>query len=260
MCVALSMSGRSQQRQSRKRGPPCDFSFSERNIRDLSITALHQSRPEFVLRKSRLYQDFTGTRLAPGPACNLDNRLRHTLATAKIGTEQTLVRIHDADQRQVGEVMPLRQHLCADKNIRVTGCRVLQGFLHSAFALCAIAVNSADDGIGKATFQRFFDSLSTLAKRFDRFIALIANFVERPANAAVMTPKLLAPGMYGEPRIAAVATSDVSAAITDQCRRKTTTIQKYQNLVSGTQVLCDRCSQRLADTVCGRRSNCVDKV
>jgi len=101
------VSRRAQQCQARKGRPARELAFAECNVRYFAIATIDQGSPETVIREGGLDEYFTGPVFTARPPGNLNDGLRHTLATSKVGAEQSLVGIHDTDECQIRKMMSL---------------------------------------------------------------------------------------------------------------------------------------------------------
>ena len=70
-----------------------------------------------MLRLERLHQHPPAARPAARPARHLGEQLERPLGGAEVGHVQADVRVDDADQRHVGEVQPLGDHLRAEQDV-----------------------------------------------------------------------------------------------------------------------------------------------
>ena len=104
---------RPQQGQKRIRRQNCGLAFRKRRIGEGGVAAGQERLQERMARLMGLQQNFTGAFTTPGPSRYLSDQLPHTLWSAEIRGEKALVHVHDSRQRDIGEVMALRQHLCA---------------------------------------------------------------------------------------------------------------------------------------------------
>src|SRR5260370_22145878 len=64
-----------------------------------------------MIRMISLNQDVTGTVTTPRAAGHLSNQLKRSFGRAKVRQLQTRINRDDADQRHVGKIVALREHL-----------------------------------------------------------------------------------------------------------------------------------------------------
>ena len=90
----------------------------------------------------RLNQHLARSICAAGPSGHLHDCLRQTFTRAKIGAEQSLVCIEHDDQRDIGKVVPLREHLRPDQNVHFPAIDSREDSLEIAFAAYTVTVQS----------------------------------------------------------------------------------------------------------------------
>ena len=210
--------------------------MSQRLLGHALVAALHQGFPERVPRKRRLDQHLARALGAPRAPGDLDDGLCHALGAPKVGAEQSLVRVQDAHQRQVREVVPFRQHLRADQDVRFALPREIERVDHGAALLRAVAVDTHDVRGREAPAQRILQPFGAFAQRPDDLAALAALLVERPRVAAMMAAQLPLLCMHRQARVAAVALGDVAATRTDQCGREPAAVEEHEDLAAGVDV------------------------
>ena len=121
-----------------------------------------------------LDQHLAGAAAAAGAAGDLHDGLREPLGGAKVGAEQSLVRIEHHDQRHVLEVMALGDHLRADQDARRTAVDAVHGRVHVRPAAHDVAVHAHQRRLREQFAQRLLDPLGALADRAHREAALRA--------------------------------------------------------------------------------------
>ena len=199
-------------------------------------------------RKRGLDQYFAPPALATRAAGNLHDRLCQAFVGAKVGAEQTLVGVDDADQRQFREVVAFRQHLGTDQDVGLTFDGLGQSRPHRAFRLGAVAVDTPHPAPRKPCVQRSLQPLGAGAERPDLGAALATGRIQGSAGTAVMTPEPGFAGMDGHPRVAACTFGDVAAGGADQRRREAPPVQVQKCLSTGREMPLDRIGQYLAQT------------
>src|SRR3569833_1579107 len=139
--------------------------FGEGGGGEARIPFTEQGAQQRVVGMMGLDQYFARVFGAAGTSRDLSDELRKTLAHAKIDTEETLFGIQDGSERDLGEVMTLRQHLRAKQKRELAALRLVEQLLQRAFASGAVAV-AAGDGVIRETFaQHLLDALRAVAER-----------------------------------------------------------------------------------------------
>ena len=138
-------------------------------------------------------------------------------------------------------------------------CGDLECLVQGTFAPRAVAVDPPDCSVGKSGVERIFESLCTLAEWFDDFTAFVTAFDQGSAGTAVVAAQLPAARVHGESRITALAASDVSAAVADQYRGKSSPVKEDQNLTTGVEVFANGLGQGFADSIRCWRAHRVDE-
>ncbi len=195
--------------------------------------------------EARLNDNLALPLFAAGAAGDLNETLRQAFARSKIGSEKSLIRIDDTDQREVGKMMAFRQHLRADENLCFTYCRQCQRLAHRIFEAGAIAVDARNRSVRKMMTERLLQPFRSLAQRSKLSAAQWTLGLQRPAGAAVMTKKPGLAGMYCHSCIAPPAFRYVAAVRTYQRRRESPPVEKHENLAACLKVFIDRVEQRL---------------
>src|SRR3569623_3459715 len=176
---------------------------------------------------------------AAGTSRDLSDELRKTLARAEVDAEETLIGIQDGSERDLGEVMTLREHLRADQNRVFAALRLVAQLLQRAFASGAVAVDAGDGVIRKTFAQHLLDALRAVAERPQLFTATgWAVRLRLLLGAAVVAAQASLRGVKDQMRIAAPAARDPAAIETEQRRRIAAAIQEQEHLLAARQVLC----------------------
>src|SRR5690554_4472225 len=98
-----------------------------------------------VLRGVGLNDDLSGAVGAAGAAGDLGEKLEGALGGAEVREVEAHVREHDADQRDVGEVVAFGDHLGADEDVDLASTKAAQKLLE-ARAAAGVAVEAGDAG------------------------------------------------------------------------------------------------------------------
>src|SRR5690554_6202975 len=95
-----------------------------------------------MLWMARLDDHLAAALGATRAAGDLGDQLCQTLRSAKVATEQALVRIEDADQADIRKVVALGQHLGAEQNMPLAASRLVQQASHGTLATGAVPVDA----------------------------------------------------------------------------------------------------------------------
>ena len=87
-------------------------------------------------------------------------------------------------------MVSLGQHLCPDQQSHFTPIYFIQRVFQRAAPPHGIAIDARHRHPGKQLFERFLDTLRTLADRLDRFAAVRTGFRQGLPGAAVMAMQL----------------------------------------------------------------------
>src|SRR3569833_881367 len=164
---------------------------------------------------------------AAGTSRDLSDELRKTLARAEVDAEETLIGIQDGSERDLGEVMTLRQHLRADQNRVLAALRLVEQLLQRAFASGAVAVDAGDGVIRKTFAQHLLAALRAVAER-SQLIAVTgwAVRLRLMLGAAVVAAQASLRGGIDQMRVAAPAARDPAAIVAEQRLRIAAAIQE----------------------------------
>ena len=174
-------------------------------------------------------------------------------AGAEVGSEQALVSVENTDQSDIGQIVPLGEHLRAEQNLPFAGAHVFHQCIERAAPPGAVAVDAQYFRVGKALTQRFLQAFGALSER-----AQIAAAAFRAGGwyghlrFAVMAAQQLAGAMHDHAGIAARTGGD-PAAVLAQRRRVTTPVEEQQYLVAARQVGGDGVA-RVPERPCRARS------
>ena len=92
-------------------------------------------------------------------------------AGAEIRQVQGQVGVDDADQRDVGEMQSLGDHLRAEQDIDLAGAKIAQDAAVIFLALQRVGIHAHDAGVGKELVQGVFDFLRAQAGVADGRVA-----------------------------------------------------------------------------------------
>jgi hypothetical protein len=113
--------------------------------------------------------------------------LREALGGAKVGREQALISVENADQRDGRKMMALGQHLGADQDVGTTVARRCKMLVERASAARAVAVHAQHGVIREQRREIRLDALGTDTERQQLTIrTLPARGRRRSFAAAVM--------------------------------------------------------------------------
>src|SRR5690349_14866142 len=120
-----------------------------------------------VMRMIGLNEYSAGAIATSGAAGNLSNQLKSSFCGTKIRQRQPGVDRDYAHERDVREIVTLREHLRADQQIQLAFFKVKQGLFEFAPAGLRVAIDAADPQIRKALVQQFFDLFRAFADVID---------------------------------------------------------------------------------------------
>src|SRR5258708_14399470 len=214
----------------------------QRDKRRISVIApvanLFVKEPSIVLRTRMaqrvmvgmisLDQNASGKIAATGATRDLGNQRKGALGGAKVRQSQSGINRHDADQRDVGKVVSLRQHLRPHQQIDLAFSEIEQRRFEFMTALFGVAIDAADAQLRKALAQEFFDLFGAFTYVIDelagangalrrRALVMIAIVADQRAIALVIseghvavgtTDRLAAGAAQNEARVAAAVEHD----------------------------------------------------
>ena len=197
---------------------------------------------------------------AAGAAADLHDQLEQALARAEIGAVQSLVGVQDSHQRDIGEVVPLGQHLGSDQKIGLTLVDAAQLFLECAAARGAVAVNAFDACLWEKFLQRPFHPLRALAKRVQIPAlaggATVRHFLFR---AAMMAQQFLFPVVQCQLCVATLAGGDPATVETHPHRREAAAVQEQNALLVFFEPVRQRLAQRQRQSFAGLEAAHVEQ-
>ena len=109
--------------------------------------------------RERLHQHFASQRSTSRAAGYLRQKLKSPFRRAEIGNVQSHVGIHHADQRDVGEVKPLGDHLRAQENVDQTATKGVEDAAVAARPAHRITVHPANDVSGELLLDLYLQLL-----------------------------------------------------------------------------------------------------
>ena len=147
--------------------------------------------------------------MAPGTSGHLHDQLCHALGGAKIGAEQAMVRIEDADQRDIGEMVALGEHLGTEQQPGMATACSLQQRIERTLAPRGITVDTQYLYIREMPGQCLFNPFRALALRVQvAALTFRAVAVERALAATVVTMQAVVAPVPGEVRITLPSTTN----------------------------------------------------
>src|ERR1035437_353370 len=100
-------------------------------------------------RRERLHKNFAFHIAATGATGDLREKLEGAFARSKIRLMQRGVRVNDADERDVREMQPFRDHLRADENVNFARTKIAEDVAVIVLALHRVGVHALDTRLGK---------------------------------------------------------------------------------------------------------------
>src|SRR5205085_2828825 len=169
--------------------------------------------------------------------------------------------VEHADEREVGEVMALRQDLRADQDVAFASADLRQRARQLATAASSIAVDPHDARARKAGRERLLDALRTPAHGLEIDVATRrAAARNRLLGAAVMAVQASIRGVEHEPSSAALAARVPAARLARQDRRIAAPVDENQALLAPSEALRNRFEHRRAEALLDRRSAHVHRT
>ncbi len=200
-----------------------------------------------------LDQHFARLHTASRTTCDLHECLRKPFRTAEVGAEQALIGVQHDDQRYIGEVVALGDHLGPDEDPCLAGRHAFHGGFHVAAPPDHISIEPDERYAGKHCFQRLLDALGALSDGLHDKTALWATRWQWFVGAAVMTPQTACGEVHGHACVAFLARRDPTTRCAQQRWRVASAIEKYQHLTVFVQVALHRLNR-------GRRDSRLDGV
>ena len=205
---------------------------------------LDERRVERMLGELRLDQHFARQFGAAGAAGDLHQLGKQALGCAAVGGEQRGIGTERTDQRQLGEVVPLGQHLRADEDVGLAGVNLLDEDFPLFPALGGIAVDAQDARLRKTFGKNGFDALRAAPERLDVLIAAGRASARHAAlEAAVMTTQAPVGEMQNEIGSAARAMRNPAARGAGQHRRIAAPVEEDEALFAALEPLPDGAQQ-----------------
>ena len=162
---------------------------------------------------------------------DLNDDLRRALWSAVVTGKQSPVGVDYRGQCYRREVMPFRQHLCANQDRWLACANDVKALLKPILAPGDIAIDAQNRCLGKCALQRFFNALGADSPLQQvRGVALRTGAWYRLARVAVMTQQLQGLPMQGQTHVAVSAFGDPSAALALQSGCKASAIQEHEGL------------------------------
>src|SRR5207244_2753041 len=122
-----------------------------------------------------LYEDAPGRLAAPRAPGHLDEELERALRRAKIGDRERSVRADDADERDVRQIVPLRDHLRADEDVDLARTDAREDLLH-VLAARDVAIEPRDPRLRERARERLLELLRAEALEGNRIrVAFVAS-------------------------------------------------------------------------------------
>src|SRR5205085_8872351 len=181
-----------------------------------------------VLRVICLNQDATGQSASARAPCDLRDELERSLRGAEVWQRKPRVNRDDADERDVREVVPLRNHLRADEHVEFARGETQDGLLVDGAARGRVAVEARDAESGGACAQNFFYLLRALADGvYELTGARGARFGHAAAQVAVVADEASLAAMIRQGHVAVRTVDALAARAAQDEARIAAAVQKY---------------------------------
>ena len=100
--------------------------------------------------RERLHKDFAFDVAAPGAPGHLGEELEGPFTRPEIGEVcRARVGVDDADERDVGKMEALGNHLGADEDVNFAGAEIAEDAAEIVLALQGVGIHALDAGFGK---------------------------------------------------------------------------------------------------------------
>ena len=197
-----------------------------------------------MLRLVSLNNHPSGIVRAPCPARDLRNQLERPLRAAVIGQVQRHIRRDHADQRNLREIQPLRDHLCADHHVRLARSEPPEQLFVRVLFTGGVHVHAHRPRIRKKAIHLFLDLLRARAEILDiPSFAFGASHRRKHLIAAVMAFQQIFGLVIRHRHIALRAFNDVSARAAGHERRMPAAIDEQHCLLARVQTIAQRRSE-----------------
>src|SRR5262249_17027323 len=196
------------------------------------IVLLLRVLKRIVFGMVRLNEDFAGTGSAAGSARNLREQLKRAFRRSKVRHTETRIDRDHGHKSHVGEIVPFCDHLRAYENV-YDSCREVsyQPLVASAPAR-GVAIQTGDIRFGKLLLDQRFELLGAFADVVDVLpVAGGAELRHARLIVAIVADQTIDVAMICERDVAIATTDRQTATSTDQKRRISAPIEKYDRLL-----------------------------
>ena len=168
------------------------FALGELRFGEAGVVVADQRLEHRVPGVARLHQHFARLLAAAGTAADLRERGKKPFRGTVVRRQQCAVRIEDADQRQVREVVPFGEQLRAHQDVAFAAADAFQRAREFAAAADAVAVDAQDARLREQRGQRLLDPLGAAPERPEIDVAAgRASVRDRLLRTAVMTAQVI---------------------------------------------------------------------
>ncbi len=189
-------------------------------------------------RRESLHHDLAGAVAPPGPARHLHDQLEGALVGTEIRHVHRQVRVDETDERDVGKIQPLADHLGADEHIDLTGPEIAENLSEAVFLAHCVRVHPFQPGARQHPAHRFLDALGAESAPADVRRGTCRTNCRRPALlAAQMAFQGFVGAMVGHRHAAMRALLDVSALPALHARRVTAAVDEQDDLFPSLKAL-----------------------
>ena len=198
-----------------------------------------------IVWMARLYQDAPGFRRTTRATGDLDQQLGRAFRCSEVRIQQSMVCIENADKRHIRQVMPLGQHLRADKYRGITLMDTVERAVKASLSACRVPIDPDDRYLRKDLCNCLLEALGSLAKKYQRLLSATFRTFHGPGLlvSAVVTPEPRGLAVPRHARIAMPAFGDPAACMAGELGGVTSTVEKKNHLVAGIGLLAYRLDQ-----------------
>lgn len=196
------------------------------------IAPMDEGINDRVSRMARLQEHPAWTMRPAGASCNLQDQLCCAFRGAKVAAKKTTIDIKNADQCYIGKMMPLRQHLGPDEDIRFTAVNRFKKAFELSLPTCRVAIDADESTCREKSGQSLLDSFGPKPEQHQ----LITATVGALSRSGLLETAMMATQdgfrlMGHQARIAMPTRGHPTAGVTGLDRREAATIHKEKDLL-----------------------------
>lgn len=202
-----------------------------------------------VRRVVGLDDDLSARLVAAGAARRLRDQHEAALRRAEVRHVEARVRADDADGRDVGDVVPLRDHLRAEQDVVLAAPKTLEDLLMREFRRRRVAVHADDARRRHERGELLLELLRARAEVLDVAAAALRADVRHGLLHIAVVALELAVAMVDERQAAVAAADDLAAGAAHDERREAAPVEHDDDLLVPRNCLLDELLQCARDDV-----------